>query len=161
MGNLPWTSQCQQYKIIAILTLSMCMIGHSSSWQLKASTLMTERKGHRYMWGRERREKDTVSSSSLSVTAALENSNKPPIVEEHELFLLRGWQALDLCCPCCHILTLERGSEVKPLNTVKWAITALFNLPRGPWQSWNRSCVDYVVICLVHANCFLQWKNYI
>lgn len=36
------------------------------------------------------REKDTVSPSARSVMAELETSNKPPIVGEHELFLLRG-----------------------------------------------------------------------
>lgn len=59
-------------------------------------------------------QKDIVSRSHHSLTPALRASNKPLIVGEHELFLLRGWQALDLrvraatCWPW-------RG-ESRPLN---------------------------------------------
>lgn len=127
MWNEPWTSQCQQFS------------AELNNWNLplwlRGKDTDTGRGGRR-----EGRAKDTVSSSSRFIVAALENSNKPLIVGEHELLLLRGWQALDLCCPCCHILTLERGSEVEALNTVKRAITALFICSRGPQQSWYTSC---------------------
>lgn len=49
---------------------------------------MTGRKKIRKM--EEEEEADTVAPSSRSVMAALEASNKPLIVGEHELFLLRG-----------------------------------------------------------------------
>lgn len=94
------------------------------------------------------RDRDSVSPSSHSVMMVHEASNKPLIVGEHELFLLRGWQALDLRCPCCYILTLERGSEVKPLNAVKWTISAWFNFPGG-LDRVKTGHVDWIVICLV------------